>query len=41
MRRVFELILFTLFFSILGGFGITAGFFCFYGVASMLRGVIG
>ncbi|WP_158784643.1 sodium:solute symporter [Pantoea sp. BAV 3049] len=40
MKKVSELIMFTLFFSVLSGFGLTAGFYCFIGVCQLLWRVI-
>ncbi len=39
MKKVFELIMWTLFFSTLGGFGLTAGFFGWVGAMHMLSEV--
>ncbi|MGP0904042.1 sodium:solute symporter [Serratia sp. CY76391] len=36
MKKVFELIMFTLFFSSLSGFGLAAGFFSFLGTAELI-----
>ncbi|EMY0668513.1 MULTISPECIES: sodium:solute symporter [Serratia] len=36
MKKVFELIMFTLFFSSLAGIGVTAGFYCFVGTAALI-----
>lgn len=36
MKKVFELVMFTLFFSSLAGFGFTSGFFCYLGVAQLI-----
>lgn len=41
MMKVSELILFTLFFSVLSGIGFTAGFYFFVGICQLLRRVIG
>jgi len=41
MKKVAELVMFTLFFSSMGGFGLAAGFFSFLGFAHLLSGVIG
>ncbi|WP_191923163.1 sodium:solute symporter [Pantoea agglomerans] len=41
MKKVCELVMFTLFFSSLAGLGLTVGFYSFIGVASMLWGMIG
>jgi hypothetical protein len=40
MKKVCELVSFTLFFSSLSGLGLTAGFFCFLGVAELLGRVL-
>lgn len=40
MKKVCEVVLFTLFFSSLSGLGLTAGFFCFLGVAELLGRVL-
>lgn len=40
MKKVSEVVLFTLFFSSLSGLGLTAGFFCFLGVAELLGRVL-
>ncbi|NIG74704.1 sodium:solute symporter [Klebsiella sp. Ap-873] len=40
MKKISELALFTLFFSNLSGLGLTAGFFCFIGVAQLLGRVL-
>ncbi|ECO0851680.1 sodium:solute symporter [Salmonella enterica subsp. enterica serovar Newport] len=36
MKKVFELVMFTLFFSSLAGFGFTSGVLCYFGVAQLL-----
>lgn len=36
MKKIIELVIFTLFFSSISGLGLTAGFFCFIGVARLL-----
>ncbi|MEI2630078.1 sodium:solute symporter [Erwinia aphidicola] len=36
MKKAAELVMFTLFFSSLGGFGLAAGFFSFLGFARLL-----
>jgi len=36
MKKVCDLVLFTLFFSSLAGQGFTAGVLCFFGVAKLL-----
>lgn len=41
MKKLSELITWTLFFSVLGGFGASAGFFCFIGVAHVLGRMLG
>ncbi|WP_455853158.1 sodium:solute symporter [Pantoea endophytica] len=41
MKKVAELVMFTLFFSSLSGLGLTAGFYSFIGVSRMLWGMIG
>lgn len=41
MKKLSELIMFTLFFSTLSGIGLTAGFTCFIGVSKLLLKVIG
>jgi hypothetical protein len=41
MKKVFELVMFTLFFSSLSGLGFTAGAFCFFGVARLIARTIG
>ncbi|OVZ88430.1 sodium:solute symporter [Yersinia kristensenii] len=38
MRKVFELIMWTLFFSTLGGIGLTSGFVVWLGMVIWLRG---
>jgi len=40
MKKVSELVMFTLFFSTLAGYGLTAGFFCFIGLAHLLGRVL-
>lgn len=40
MKKVFELVMFTLFFSSLTGLGFTAGVLCFFGVAKLLGGIL-
>ncbi|MGO3396471.1 sodium:solute symporter [Serratia proteamaculans] len=40
MKKVSELIMFTLFFSILAGIGLAAGFYCFVGTAALIGRVI-
>ncbi|QLJ67777.1 sodium:solute symporter [Serratia marcescens] len=40
MKKVFELIMFTLFFSSLAGFGLAAGFFSFLGTAELIGRII-
>lgn len=40
MKKVAELIMWTLFFSSLAGFGLTAGFYSFVGVAALIGRVI-
>lgn len=40
MKKVCELVMFTLFFSSLSGLGLTAGFFCFIGVARLLGRIL-
>lgn len=43
MKKVAELIMYTLFFSSLAGFGLTAGFFSWFawvGILNWLKGVI-
>ncbi|MGW8665715.1 sodium:solute symporter [Serratia ureilytica] len=40
MKKVLELIMFTLFFSSLTGFGLAAGFFSFLGTAELIGRVI-
>ncbi|NEG58227.1 sodium:solute symporter [Pantoea agglomerans] len=41
MKKVAELVMFTLFFSSLAGMGLTAGFYTWMGVLVLLREVIG
>lgn len=41
MKKVSELIMWTMFFSVLGGIGLTAGFYCFMGVCQLLWRIIG
>lgn len=41
MKKVFELIMFTLFFSSLAGIGVTAGFYCFVGTAALIGRAVG
>ena len=41
MKKVAELVMFTLFFSSLAGLGFTGGFYSFIGVSRMLWGMIG
>jgi len=41
VKKVAELVMFTLFFSSLTGLGLTAGFFCFIGISHWLKGMIG
>ncbi len=36
MKKVFELVMFTLFFSSLAGMGFTAGVLCYFGLADVL-----
>ncbi|SWY00467.1 Uncharacterised protein [Klebsiella pneumoniae] len=36
MKKVFEVVVFTLFFSSLSGLGFTAGVCCFFGFARLL-----
>lgn len=36
MKKVSELVMFTLFFASLAGYGLTAGFYCFIGMASYI-----
>ncbi|EHL2771753.1 sodium:solute symporter [Salmonella enterica subsp. enterica serovar Hvittingfoss] len=36
MKKVFELVMFTLFFSSLAGFGFTSGVLCYLGVAQLI-----
>ncbi|HAK1936752.1 TPA: sodium:solute symporter [Salmonella enterica] len=40
MKKVFELVMFTLFFSSVAGMGLTAGFFCFIGIARLITEII-
>lgn len=40
MKKVAELVMFTLFFSSLAGLGLTAGVLCFFGVAQLLGRVL-
>ncbi|CAI2419478.1 Uncharacterised protein [Serratia liquefaciens] len=40
MKKVSELIMFTLFFSSLTGLGLAAGFYCFVGTAALIGRVI-
>ena len=40
MKKVFELIMFTLFFSSMAGFGLAAGFFSFLGTAELIGSFI-
>jgi|GEM_PF-894929 len=40
MKKVSELVMFTLFFSSLAGLGFTAGIFCFIGVARLLARIL-
>lgn len=40
MKKVFELIMFTLFFSSLTGFGLAAGLFSFLGTAELIGRII-
>lgn len=41
MKKIAELIMFTLFFSSLAGLGLMGGVFCFIGVARLLARVLG
>ena len=41
MKKVAELVMFTLFFSSLAGLGLTAGFYVWIGVLVWLREVMG
>lgn len=41
MKKVSELVMFTLFFSSLTGIGLTAGFYCFIGVFKLLWRIVG
>jgi len=40
MKKVSELIMFTLFLSSLAGIGLAAGFYCFVGTATLIGRVI-
>jgi hypothetical protein len=40
MKKVSELIMFTLFFSSLAGLGLAAGFYCFVGTSALIGRVI-
>lgn len=40
MKKVAELVMFTLFFSCLAGIGLTAGFYCWLGVPELIVGAI-
>lgn len=40
MKKVFELIMWTLFFSTLGGVGLTSGFYAWLGCVTWLREVL-
>lgn len=40
MKKVFELIMFTLFFPSLTGFGLAAGFFSFLGTSELIGSFI-
>ena len=41
MKKVSELVMFTLFFSSLTGIGLTAGVYCFIGVCKLLWRIVG
>lgn len=40
MKKISELVMWTLFFSLLTGVGLTAGFYCFIGTAKLIVRVI-
>lgn len=40
MKKISELVMWTLFFSLLTGIGVTAGFYCFIGTAKLIVRVI-
>lgn len=40
MKKISELIMFTLFFSSLAGIGLAAGLYCFVGTAALIGRVI-